>query len=197
MTKTELANVALAILGEMRITEISESSPQAERCRQMWDITRDAVLRRREWNFAVTRKTLTRLADAPIFEWTYAYQLPADYIRAIKLNEAHAGTSQTTWDIEGDVLMTNEEEANLVYIYRNVTVSEWDPAFNKAFATSLAAAIAPSLTASMSMADNLEAKAERSIVKAGGSNLAEDRPRAILAHHDSEWLKARGGARNW
>jgi hypothetical protein len=197
MTKTELANVALGILGEMRITNISENSPHAERCRQMWDITRDAVLRRREWNFATTRKTLTRLADAPIFGWTYAYQLPANYIKAIKLNEAHAGTSQATWEIEGDLLLTNEEEANLVYIYRNETVSEWDDSFNKAFATALAAAVSPSITSSISLTDNLEAKAERHIVKAGGASMMEDRPRCVMAHQDSEWLKARGGARNW
>jgi len=56
MTKTELANFALSQIGEGRIMDIDEQSPIAEAVRSVWNLTRDATLRRREWNFAATRK---------------------------------------------------------------------------------------------------------------------------------------------
>jgi hypothetical protein len=197
MTKTELANFALSQLGHGRIMDIDEASPVAEAIRSVWDLTRDATLRRREWNFASIRKVLVRLSTAPLFDWTFAYQLPSDYIRAVTLNGEAAGTSQATWDIEGDVLLSNSEKAELVYIRRVEQVSAWDDGFQKAFATALSAAAAPSITQSMGLADRMEGKAEQAIVKAGGANLAEDRPRCILAHQDSEWMKARHGKGNW
>jgi len=138
-----------------------------------------------------------RLSDAPLFDWQFAYQLPTDYIRSITVNGEAAGTSQASWEIEGDLLLSNCEKAEIVYIRRVDQVSLWDDGFNKAFATALAAAVTPVITSSMGMADRLESKAEQAIVKAGGANMAEDRPRCILAHQDSEWMKARLGKGNW
>lgn len=197
MTKTELANFALSQIGVARIMDIDEASPVAEACRSVWDLTRDATLRRREWNFAIDRKSLVRLADKPIFDFEFAYQLPSDYIRAIKVNDEAAGTSQATFEIEGDLLLSNAEKADIVYTRRVKDVSLWDDGFQKAFATALAAAVTPAITTSTGLADRMESKAEQAIVKAGGANLAEDRPRCILAHQDSEWMKARFGKGNW
>jgi len=197
MTKTLLANIALGKLGASRITSLDERSPVAEKLREMWDVTRDSILRRREWNFALKRVTLSALATAPAFGYAYQYQLPTDYIRAVEFNAQAAGTSQALFEIEGDKLLTNDETAELRYVYRNEDVSSWDDGFHAAFAFALAAAVAPSLSNSQTMAADLEAKAERAITKAGGANLGEDKPRAILAFQDSGYINARLGAQNW
>lgn len=198
MNKTALANIALGKLGAARITSVDENSPVAIKVREMWDITRDAMLRRREWNFAIKRANLSALADAPAFGWDVQYQLPSDYVRTVEFNGQTAGTSQALFDIEGDKLLTNDnDQAQFVYVARVEDVSLWDDGFQTAFSFALAAALAPSLSNSQTLAGDLDRKAEMAITKAGGGNLAEDRPRCILAHQDSGWIKARQGANNW
>lgn len=197
MTQTDLANVALGHLGSAVIMSISEVSPAAEHCRRFWDLTRDALLRQRHWNFALKRATLTALEDAPLFGWSYAYQLPADYILAVEFNGYQSGTGEARHEIEGTHLLTNEATASLKYIWRQPDVSEWDASFCESFGYFLAARIAPALTSAQGVADNLLQRGEQFMMRAFGPDNQETRPRAVLAQTGSEWRSAREGAYNW
>jgi hypothetical protein len=198
MTKTELANIALGHIGSALIQSIDELSPAAQHIRRMWDLTRDGLLRQRHWNFALDRKTLTRLTDDPAFGWDAAYQLPADYLLAIEWNGREAGTGEAEFDIEGGKLLCDDTEtAELRYVKRVEEVSKWDASFCEAFCYKLAAAIAPSLSSSQGMADALTAKGEQSMLRAFGPDNLETRPRAVLAQEGSQWRAAREGALNW
>jgi hypothetical protein len=203
MNKTLLANIALGHLGSSLIQSIDELSPQAEHCRRMWEITRDSLLRERHWNFALTRADLSASADAPLFGWEVAYVLPADYILAIEWNGREAGTGEAGFDIEGGFLLTDAESdgatarAELRYVYQHDNVSKWDASFCRAFSFALAAAIAPALSSSAGLADNMMQKSDEVLKRAFGPDNLETRPRAVLAQENSGWLAAREGASNW
>ncbi|MEN3940673.1 hypothetical protein WJU23_05210 [Prosthecobacter sp. SYSU 5D2] len=197
MTQTDLANVALGHLGSSVIMAITENSAAAEHCRRFWDITRDALLRQRHWNFAIKRADLSELDDAPLFGWTKAYQLPADYILAIEFNGRQAGTGEALHEIEGSHLLTNEVTAELKYIRRHEDVSGWDASFCEAFGYFLAARIAPAMTSAQGVADTLLSRGEQFMLRAFGPDNLESRPRAVLAQTGSAWLAAREGANNW
>lgn len=203
MTKTELANIALGHLGHALISSIDEASPAAQHCRRMWDFCRDGLLRQRHWNFALARADLTRLSSAPPFGWTAAFQLPSDYLLAVEWNGMEAGTGESEFDIEGEMLLADvasDEEtprAELRYVRRVEEVSKWDASFCEAFSYKLAAALAPSITSSSTLTQDMDRKAEIVMQKAFGPDNVETRPRVVLAQEGSGWLAARQGARNW
>lgn len=58
-TQLELANIALGHLGTVSLASYNENSPEGLHVRRQWDLTRDALLRSRHWNFAIKRATLT------------------------------------------------------------------------------------------------------------------------------------------
>ncbi len=91
MTSTTIANLALARLGNSTITDITEDTEIARACQLLYEPTRKELLRSHRWNFAQKRATLTQLADAPLFGWDHAYQLPSDYMRVCEVNESEHG----------------------------------------------------------------------------------------------------------
>ncbi len=193
MTETDLANVALGHLGTAPIMSINQASPEAEHCRRMWNLTRDALLRQRHWNFALKRAALPKLADKPAFGWANAFELPEDYILAVDLNGRRSGTGEAHFDAEGDRLLCNEDQAELRYVRRVINVAEWDASFCQAFSYQLAAAVAPALSAAQGMADRLLERGQQFMLQAFGPDNLETRPQAILAQTNSAWMAARLG----
>lgn len=156
----QICNMALSHLGsEGRVTSISppDGSVEAGHCATFYDIARTELIEPAHWNF-----TLRRAALAPVVNtsstWTYAYALPSDCLRAIRVLTAGAPYvtvfNQDTnsyvpsdrdgadFDIEGDVLYTNEADALLVYA-RDVTDSgKFTPSFTSALSYLLASYLA-------------------------------------------------------
>ncbi|CAB4186640.1 hypothetical protein UFOVP1329_15 [uncultured Caudovirales phage] len=197
MTTTELANISLGHIGCNLIQSLDEESPQAEHCNRMWVFVRDALLRQRQWNFAMHRVSLSRLEDDPAFGWAAAYALPEDYILAVEWNGQKAGTGEAKFDIEdGKLLCDDIERAELRYVRRITATQKWDANFCEAFTFKLAAAIAPAISSSSSIADSMLQKADAFLLRAFGPDNVETRPAAVLAQEGSGWLKARMGASN-
>ncbi|MFN7340811.1 MAG: hypothetical protein ACK5VI_07010, partial [Opitutia bacterium] len=144
-TPTELCNMALAHLGQARISDYSERSPAAEHCRRAFDHTRRLCLRDYDWNFAIRRALLTAAEAAPPFDWGYAYPLPEDCLRVLSVNQRPGGTRLTDYAVEGRSILTNSAECRVRYVADATDVTEWDSVFCSYFAYRLAAAIAPSL----------------------------------------------------
>lgn len=193
MTSTQLANIALGHLGEARIMDLEEQTPQAEHCRRMWNLTRDALLRQRHWNFALRRTVLAQDATAPLFDKAYSYTLPSDYLLAIEVNGRQAGTGEATFDLVGDTIQTNDSGVAMLYVRRETDCKRWDSSFCEAFAYKLAAAIAPSITTAPGLAEKLAQSAEMVVYRAFGPDNLETRPRTILATVGSQWVAARLG----
>jgi hypothetical protein len=81
ISDTSICNMALGRIGATRINDFSddtESSSEAIQCRLHYETTRDAQLRSNLWRFARARETLSANVTAPDFEYSYAYDLPAD-----------------------------------------------------------------------------------------------------------------------
>lgn len=157
-TQTELCNLALALLGQEAISSVNEDSRSGRLCRQFYSQVYDEVLRSHAWKCAKTRSALAELADAPAFGWDHAFQLPADCLRALWLEEL-----DYEFDIEQGSLLTNDDEANLVYIAR-VTPNKLDSWAAKVIYHSLAVAMAYPLTQSLSLKQTLENELESRIL---------------------------------
>lgn len=101
-TQVEICNLALTRIGAKMITTISDTSKEAERCAEIWDMCVKAVLEERNWHFARRTLPLTKLRmdeAEPHSIWDYVYRLPSDYILPVKLADSSGIVEQ---EDEGD-----------------------------------------------------------------------------------------------
>lgn len=151
MTSTDIANYALAHIGEPKISDIDDlNSKSARICKQFLSQITDEVLRSHRWNCATKRGALTKLISSPHPYYEHSYALPVNLLRLLELNgEAHTD-SEEFLEIEGDTLLTNAGEAHIRYIARIPTPS-FDPLLTKAISLSLASTIAVPLTSKIDL----------------------------------------------
>lgn len=136
---TDVANRALQMLGEGRITSLTENSPAAREVDASYEIIRDAELRRNVWGFATSRATLAASATAPAFEYSYAFPVPSDFLRLHPRAE-----DETDWSVEnvsgvGTCILTNDGTSIKVrYVARITDAGLFDALFVEALAARLA-----------------------------------------------------------
>jgi len=90
---------------------------------------------------------------APLFGWDYIYTLPAGFLRLLQVNSYDASEATSLWEVEGGVLLTNEEEANIKYVGQVEDEALFDPLFIEALTLKLAAKLAKPLTGSAPLGD--------------------------------------------
>ncbi len=138
---TAIANRALLLIGQARITSLQEDSKSASVINEVYAQIRDEVLRSRPWNFATSRASLALLAEAPDWGFSSAFQLPNDFLRLIWPRDDYA-----QFRIEGDQFLSDSDSALIRYIRQVTDTSLFDPLFTAAFAAKLAAETALALT---------------------------------------------------
>jgi hypothetical protein len=153
--ETSICNLALAKLAIPPIMALTDDSAQAHFCSRFYNETRDEVLASHRWNFAMRRGQLVKLAEAPAFEWLFAYQLPVDCLRVVQLNGYEQTQRESEFTIEGRTLLTNDDAARIRYISRVEDGMLYPPLFVDALATKLAAKLSGPLTGSRSMPSEL------------------------------------------
>ena len=149
--KVEIANRALTKLGAERILLLTDPSKEARVMNSMFDTVMDAELRRHRWKFALKRATLPALVAQPEWGYTYAYQLPADFLALVQVNEFYVrGLKQKTlWTIEsGQILTDLAAPLKVRYIRRVDNFALLDPLFVEVLACKLAFEACETLTQS-------------------------------------------------
>lgn len=159
-TTTDLCNLALARLGARRIANYeSDTTTEAKACRLHFELVRDGLLRRHQWDFATTSKMLSRLEADPLSEYESAWQMPADCVRIIRLSDNNPFLPLTDFARRGrSILINGVTTLELVYVTNSVPIHEWDSLFIDALVLSLASRIAGDVTQNPGMAS--EAKQE-------------------------------------
>jgi len=89
----DICNLALVKLGAQPIPSLTSNDPKAAVLNRVYPLLRDKLLRVWRWNFTRVYIELAALTDSPPFEYSYAYQLPSDYLR-LELADVSDGTSQ-------------------------------------------------------------------------------------------------------
>lgn len=191
-TPTELANMALAHLGQARISDFSERSPAAEHCRRAFDHVRRLCLRDYDWNFAIRRATLTAAEATPEFDWGYEYPLPSDCLRVISVNQRPGGTRLTDYAVEGRAILSNSADCRVRYIRDVTDPTLWDSMFSSYFCYRLAAAIAPSLRLDPAAGQQMEQMAAAIRDQAREADAVESEPR-VTRLDQSEMIEDREG----
>lgn len=147
ITRTDVANKALAHVGEDPIMDIDDPILESARViRSVWNMSRRQLLEEARWKSHKTRETnLAQLATAPTHGWDYQYELPVDFIKIVEFNRLDVWEvdQQDFFDIEnGSKLVTNEETVSIVYIRDDEDISIMSPYMQEALAVLVGSNIA-------------------------------------------------------
>lgn len=190
-SEVAIANRALDMMGAAAITSLDDDTATAGICKRNLPLSRDYVLRSYPWNCATRRASLPALVTAPAFGFSYAYQLPADCLRVVALqDDVLYGNA---WRIEGGQLLCNlPGPLRLRYIARVEDVAQWDAMLAEAISAWLAASIAFAVTSNANLAGQLFQIAQQVHAEARRMDAREASQDDGLTA--DEWANARFGA---
>ena len=152
----QICNMALSHIGsEANVSSISppDGSVEAGHCATFYDIARTELLEPGNWAFSLTRATLAETTNSSD-TWTYAYAKPSDCLRPLRILRPAAWLTSFTedlysadvddrssaqFDVEGQVIYTNEPSAVLVYAGDVTDTAKFTASFTSALSFSLAA----------------------------------------------------------
>lgn len=136
-SEVSLCNRALQMIGAGRIQSLTDAGSAAARaCNSLYAEIRDEVMAAHEWQFAKARKVLAQLSEGPEFGYDYAYQLPSDCLRPLRLNNEIVLGKEVEWESEGDQLFCDlESDVQLHYIKRITDPTKFSAMFKSSFCT--------------------------------------------------------------
>lgn len=196
------ANWALDLIGDKRLSALSDDNERAEQISEAWDDIRDVALRRAAWKFSLVRAYLESPdTDAPVWGFDYQFTLPGDCLRVIEVGTTYVGvdlndyrqSDNAEFRIEGAApgkLLTSlwDEDVPIRYVKRVTNVGEWDVTFAKLVAADLAERINPRITESEAIQQRLMAWRQSAMTEAFLTNAIEIPP---ISQGDSEWIASR------
>lgn len=183
--RLSVCNDALVLLGQTPLTEFLEANDRALLVSTIYDRVRDGVIRAHTWDCCIKRVVLSPSTDAPEFEWSNKFRIPADCLRIISISLCDTDPPYT---VEGDYILCNESAVYLRYLYRRE--DGWDAGLTESLVYSMAAALAYPLTLAADKAQFMEQKAAEVIRKARFSDSQQGTSDTI---YDSALLRARRG----
>lgn len=176
-TAVNLATQALIGIGAKPISAFDDGSAEGEIAGALYDGVRDALLSAHTWSFATGQVALQRLADDPIADYSYAFGLPNDFLRAISVGNGGRGRG-LSYRIARSVLHTNAESAILTYIFRPEE-AEFPPFFAHALIARLRAELCIPLTENTERAAAMVQIADAAFARSRQIDAQQDTPRRI------------------
>lgn len=221
--EVDLCNEALARIGHrpvVRSIEPPDNSAEASLCARFYQTSRDSLLESRNWKFATRRVELVEVDNDVRDDWSYAYLLPRDLMKATdvfgpqNLNDAASVAdgaivreadeeilpdlaAPSPYDMGVDsvghqLLFTNQQDAILLYQARVSDTRLMSPLFREALTWILASKLAGPLI--KGEAGAAEAKRCLSMAQYYLSQAAttDANQKLVKPPEDASWLRARG-----
>jgi len=141
-SEVEIASMALNKLGAQRITAFDDGTNRSNLCRDFYPSVRDATLRAYPWNCSINQKLLAVHVDAPLFGYSYKFQLPVlPYcLRVLKIE------NEPDYNIKGRFIHCDESSITIEYIARITDPGLFDSLLKEAIEARLAAELAYPIT---------------------------------------------------
>ena len=156
-TAVQIASNALLMLGQHPISAFTENNEQGRIASNLWPTVRDFTLRQHPWNCAIKRVQLSPLVDAPVWEFSLAYQLPGDWLRTLKVSEGSQSGNEPLirYRMDGRSILTDINPVFLRYIWRNIDPETYDAMLVGVLETAMAAKMAYGVTKSTAVAGSM------------------------------------------
>lgn len=199
----QVANVALAYLGEPPIASINPGSTTREKlASSLYDMTRQEMLCEIPWNFAKELGQCAKSTTGPTFGWASKYQMPNDCLQLLFIGGSYDDSNgsaemfnETDYDINGRYILTDstDNSINIGYIKDVTDVSIWPPLFLNVMALKLALKMAYPVTKSIKVVQSIEIQLSRELPSALSVDGREKKP---IKRNRSRLLDTRRGVLN-
>ena len=145
-----ICNGALNQLGATTILSLSEDSKNARLCNSRYTQVRDALFRTHPWNCLQKRLQIAADATAPAWGFKFAYTLPADCLRLLKILDY-----DSNYKVEGRKILSNTSSMKILYVARVTDPNEYDELLRETLSASLSADIAFAVTSNNTTSQNM------------------------------------------
>ena len=146
----EICNGALNQLGATTILSLTEDSKNARLCNSRYTQVRDALFRSHPWNCLQKRIQIAADTTAPAWGFSFAYTLPADCLRLLKILDY-----DSNYKVEGRKILSNTSSMKILYVARVTDPNEYDELLRETLSASLGADIAFGVTSNNQTATNM------------------------------------------
>jgi len=164
----DMCNSALNLLGASTISALTDDSKNARLCNQRYEPVRDRVFRSHAWNCLHKRVQLAQNSTAPVVEYTYAYALPSNCLRVLKVHNGTTDSIQSAIDykLEGKNIVTDEGTVYLIYIALDTDPNNYDSYLQESITHQLAADLCYAITNNATLANNYMVRADERLREA-------------------------------
>lgn len=182
-SQIEISNRGLMLIGEKRLSSLSDDNPKAEDISAGWDMLRDSLIRAQAWHCFMQRKSLAADADAPAWGFSYAYSMDADVVRVLQVGESYPSvdlsdyrtTDNADFRIEGRKIVTNfGAPLKVKWLVNSVEIGNWDASFAKLMAADIADYLQPRRVQSNETAQRIAAWRMGAYAEAAATNAIEE-----------------------
>ena len=146
----DICNGAVNQLGASTILSLTEDSKNARLCNSRYTQVRDALFRTHPWNCLQTRLELAASSDSPAWGFTYAYTLPANCLRLLRVLDY-----DSNYKVEGRKILSDASTMKILYIARITDPNEYDELLRETLSAALGADIAYAVTSNNTTSQNM------------------------------------------
>lgn len=193
--ETDVINAALRKIGGTDITSLTDGTKNANIAADLYEETRDGLLRSHPWNFATRRASLAQISTTPAFEFDFAHAVPADWLRTVSVHDNDAGLGSLYSRMENmsgtRAILSNSDTVYMRYVAQVTDTNAMTADFRAVLETMLAREFALPVASSNTMHGVMDDQLRPLLAKAQTSDAQgsspERRPRG-------SWANSRGGA---
>jgi len=194
-SSTQIANLALARIGQERIENIaSDDSAAARWANTFYGIARDYVTELTLWRHAKRTATLAETTNTRENDYDYAYTRPSDCLSFRYVLPAYGAFNPQDpirFESEGEVIFTSEYQARGVYVVQETDVTKFPPSFTDAVAWYLAHLLVTPLRQSADFLQLTTQGFERAVSAAIARGEAEQLWILSADEAQPDWLRGR------
>lgn len=117
-SKIGILSKAIILCGEPPLNSLTDDRYGATVGGALFELTYENELQSNRWRFACKKGALSRLVDAPLNEWRFAYQLPTDMLLPIGVWPV-----RVPYEIYADHLYTNASAVEMDYMFKPAITS--------------------------------------------------------------------------
>ena len=163
-----ICNSALNLLGASTISALTDDTKNARLCNQRYEPVRNRVFRSHAWNCLHKRVQLAQNSTAPVVEYDYAYLLPSDCLRVLKIHNGTTDSIATNLDykIEGRNIVTDIDTIFLIYIALDTDPNNYDTYLRESISHQLAADLCYAITNNATLANQYMTRADERLREA-------------------------------
>lgn len=171
-TNIDIASLALTTIRANTISSLTEGTEEADIVTIYYDTFIEYIFSKYPWTFALEKRQLNRNATAPVNEFTYAYDIPAEALKVFACYDSGQPGARPfqRWRRIGNQIHTDEPT---LYAEYTVYVAEnyWSGTFKKYAYHALAEMIAMPVTDDQGTYDMMKTIAHGTPAEAGRGGL--------------------------